>query len=283
MSTISPIRQASSPEQAAEFINQGFTYLAVTPELKAGWHSAHRWFQDKLVRSVARLPRKYQLKFQFFFPGGDAKRADDGLVRRVDMDGDHKWFLHLRPWTVPERQLIHLFWPLREYFPNWKSWWPEFQVWHQEVMVLAEQTRQLVEDLAAELDHLHPAWNLVNAMRHPDALKKHALRFLDYDPKPEGFALAELHKDFSLISADVMATHPGLCLSPDEGALNPAQMIEEKSNNIIVFPGRKMHSQTEEMVPGMCHGVRSVNPGERRGAVVLFLHGPGPMGPSCPS
>lgn len=248
-----------------------------TPGLPDRWLELYNWWRDNFVYG---LPQEVQDKMSRFFPGGEATRADHGFIRRGEYGDDQKWFIHIRPYEDKQRQLPILFEDLSSLISNFPVWYKEFLTWNSEVCKSFEETKAVMEYFIRE--NFPPEYGLLEQINHPEALRKHVVRMLHYDPQPVGKVLASLHKDFGLMTADCLTTHPGLCVSRKEQPMSQDLLLSEKKDHIVVFPGRKMHEVTDGAVPGLCHGVISTEE-VARGAVVLFLHGPGSMGPSCPS
>jgi len=259
------------------------------PGMSEVWLELGQWFEKNLV-PLSRDNPGFEHSLEFLFPG-HGSRPDDGLVRRTDPrtgseEGDHKWFLHVRPWTPQyhKRWLPNLFDSVRDRVPGLNDIFPEFLDWHREVVRQAEEVRVLVSGFLTELEQACPGLDLVGQINHPEAQELHVVRFLYYDPRPVGSTLASLHKDFGLITADLAMSSEGLCLSPEEAFLHPDQIVSHRSDpdRVILFPGRKLDLVSRGKIPGLCHGVISTDD-QPRLAMVAFFHGPGEMGPSCPS
>lgn len=251
-------------------------------------------YREFMALFINSLPEAIQGQLSFHFEQEESSRADDGFFHRPD---DGKWVGHVRPWTWADRQLPCILFSQASLIikaiglKRFLKWHHQLLVWHHRVVELCEDIYRIVEDFAAEVDEVHPEFNLVANLRDPKARRKHLMRFVHYLPKQPGEVMASPHRDFSLITADCLTTSPGLCTTDQDHSLVGKKLIPEKLQHIILFPGRKMEEVTKGAVPGLCHGVVSTAPDGSeaigreltRGAVIFFAHGPGKMGASCPS
>lgn len=265
-----------------QFCRTGKTHVPVDVNNQA--EILYRYFRDVLVE----LPRDQ--KDGLTVDLSPNKRPDHGHFRREDMKidsmtgkevrGDWKDCHHFRPWDE-ENDLLRIYHDRNIRIPVGLS------DWYENTRDLMTTLLNQAGDFLSQIDsRLQSGTTLASAIRDPSAMSQHVVRFLCYDPKPEGEELADEHCDFSLATWEILSTARGLWTCPKGG--NDREFVEVTPGHSFIFAGRKMPVATGGLIQSVNHGVVARNhplnsDNNRRGAIVFFIHGPGEKGPSCPS
>ncbi len=201
-------------------------------------------------------------------------RPDHGLYRREDAGGDWKTIFHLRPWDTVNH--------VRDIYKNRGVILPDdFSVWCDNVELIMAKYLYALGKFVEALDQ-EAGWDfdLAGQLKSHVAMEKHVMRFIHYDPDQPYDDLASKHGDFGFITFAGDESHSGLWLKEKDNLYIP------QPGESLIFAGRKIELATDGLVPAVCHGVIKTpdfNPEESRSSVVMFFHGTGEMGPSCPS
>lgn len=247
----------------AEYIRRGYTSLEI--DFRKDWGRLYRYFRSEVLAQ----PNEVKTAMEMDYSGRN--RPDHGLYRREDTGGDWKWIFHYRPWDKQQHVL--------DVYAERGINIPGFAEWCVEIDYLAQEYVNCLATFFREVDRVG-GWNLEGELLSPSAMEKHVVRFIYYDPNQPLDDLASTHNDFSL------GTFP--CYETDEGLwlVKKGNLYKIVKGKTLVFAGRKSTLSTNETVPGVCHGVIKTpkfDSTKSRGSVVFFAHGPGDMGPSCPS
>lgn len=264
------------PEYAREFVAAGKTLLDFDFTQEA--EKLLLYFQEIVARLDPEILQKMTVDLS------SNGRPDHGFFRRSDYEGertgDQKNIFHFRPYDT-EVDLFKIYRERGVVLPE------DFVWWFMEMKHL--MTRTLIE-VAEFLDVVDITGCLSARMKDPRVRSQHVIRLLDYDARPVLDELADEHCDFSFVTVPVLQTHPGLWTRPEKGNTTMKQFYNAVSGQTLVFAGRKMPTETGDLIPSVNHGVLSLPSiycneasSSRRGSFIIFLHTPGEMGPSCPS
>ena len=220
------------------------------------------------------------------YVGANGNRTDFGLYFRDDLhadgtEGDRKWVFHIRPYD----DVIVLLDIYREREVELPV---GFESWYLSLTQLLDDILDYVTSVLGEVDRVYGtmlAWNL----RHEKSMRQHVFRFLYYLPKECG-EYADCHCDFSAFTGQLAESHPGLQYRLNSDESDVWQDYHNRIGWTVFFAGRKMTTATGGLIPGVAHRVMklSVECGgprndEPRLSLIIFLHMPFALGPSCPS
>lgn len=275
---MSSTKERVDPRRIDTFCKTGKTFLPWSMDAEAT-RLVQYWHQ-----SIVSLPEDVLGRMTIHAEGVPEDRPDYGYFRRDDeqsdtdtkKQGDRKHVMHVRPWDQ-SYPLVPVYRARNVPVPD------GFDQWVQRITSFTRCVLERVYMFLGDVDRVQGTL-LAPELCDPKALEKHVVRFLAYDPRSTHEELAEEHCDFSLVTLPVYQSHPGLWTRSKEPDA-PRVSFTARDGETFMFAGRKMPLSSKGSIPSVNHGVESspVCMKETRLAMVVFLHGPGEMGPSCPS